>query len=194
MNTSDEPLQTARGLLEPGEALHWADRPNTEILVRAKRPQVLRGLLGLAIITLFFWLSFLPNWPDGAKGQLLAAFLVVAVAYCCWLVAAPLVARTAASGTVYAVTDRRVLVWETWPRRRLRVFRPKDLDEAEVVAAAPGLDTVVFVHRKLPWWERSAGGGFRIEAFYGVAEGEGVGDAIDKLRLGEPPAMAEEDG
>ena len=193
MNSPNDTLEVARGLLEPGETLLWADRPNPETLVRSKRPQVIRGLMGLVVIAGFFFLSFLPNWPEGAKGLLLAAFLVVAVAYCLWLTAARRVAKSAAGHTVYAVTDRRALVLETWPRRRLRVFNPPDLDEAEVVTAAPGLDTVVFVHRKLPWWERSAGGGYRIEAFYGIAEGQSVGAALDKLRQGEPPVLAEED-
>jgi hypothetical protein len=188
MNSSDQPLEAARALLEPGEVLLWADRPEAAALVRSKRQHFLRGALGLVVIAGFFLLSFLPNWPEGAKGVLLGGFVVLAVAYCLWLLAAPKLAQTAAGRMVYAVTDRRAMILETWPRRRLRVFRPADLDEPQVLPADTGLGSVVFVHRKLPWWERSAGGGYRTEVFYGIAEPERVGAALEALRSGAPPS------
>lgn len=179
---SKSPLEEARALLAPGETLVWADRPDPQVLARARLPQVIRGGLGLVVIAGFFWLSFLPNWPQGGRGLLLGLFLLAAVLYCLWLLAAPLAARKGAARTLYAVTDRRVLVQETWPLRRLRSFAPVELDEPLVSAAGPGLGTVVFVDRKLPWWQRSAGGGTRVEAFYGVPGAQQVAEEIDRLR------------
>ncbi|GAB4237802.1 MAG: hypothetical protein Tsb0032_42380 [Kiloniellaceae bacterium] len=186
MPPSGEPLEAARALLEPGETLLWADRPDPQVLARSRLPQVIRGALGLVILAGFFWFSFLPNWPQGAAGLLMGLFVVVALVYCGWLLAARLVARRAAGATLYAVTDRRVLVQENWPFRRLRSFTPPDLDEPLVGTAAPGLGSVVFLNRKLPWWQRSAGGGTRLEAFYGVAEAQQVAAAIERLRQGAP--------
>ena len=184
MSSPDVTLEAARALMAPGETLIWADRPDPQVLARAKLPQVIRGALGLVVIAGFFWLSFLPNWPEGGLGLLLALFLLAAVLYCFWLLAAPLTARKAALRCLYAVTDRRVLVQETWPIRRLRSFAPGELDEPLVSAAGPGLGTVVFVDRKLPWWQRSAGGGTRVEAFYGISGAQQVAEEIDRLRGG----------
>src|SRR3546814_6932993 len=73
----------------------------------------------------------------------------------CWLLAAPLAARRAAGSTVYAVTDRRLLILEGWPTVRQRAFAPAELDDIMVSPAARGRASVVFIHRKLPWWRRS---------------------------------------
>jgi hypothetical protein len=147
---------------------------------------VIRGLLGVAVIVGFLWLSFVPNWPGGLRGLLLIVFLAAATLYSLWLLAAPWVARRAAGRTVYAVTDRRVLVLEDWPFKRQRAFAPAALDDTLVAPATSrqrgDLGTVVFVSRKLPWWQRSAGGSYRIEAFYGIAEAQQVAERIESLR------------
>jgi hypothetical protein len=184
----EDPLETARAALAPGETLVWADRPDPQALARARLPQLIRGLLGLAVIAGFLWLSFAPNWPGGLRGLLFAVFLAVVTLYSLWLLAAPLVARQAAGRTVYAVTDRRLIIFEDWPRRRLRSFAPAELDYPVVAPAAPGprgdLGSVVFIHRKLPWWQRSAGGSYRIEAFYGIADAQRVAERVDALKQG----------
>lgn len=185
-NRPSDPLSDARALLAPGEQLVWADRPGADDLARAKLPQVIRGGLGLAVIAGFLWLSFIPNWPGGLGGLLLAVLLAVAVLYCAWLLAAPQVARRAAPQTVYAVTDRRVLVGETWPFSRLASFAPAELDDPQVIAGEGGRGTVVFVNRKKPWWWRSAGGSYQIEAFFGIAEAARVGALIAALRTPAP--------
>jgi hypothetical protein len=177
-----DPLDAARALLAPGEQLVWADRPGTDALARAKLPQVIRGGLGLAVIAGFLWLSFIPNWPGGAGGLLLAVLLVVAVLYALRLLAAPLVARRAVPHTVYAVTDRRVVVSETWPFRRLASFTAAQLDDPQVMPGEGGHGTVVFISRKKPWWWRSAGGSYQIEAFFGIAEAARVAALIAALR------------
>jgi hypothetical protein len=179
---STDPLAIARAALEPGERLVWADRPDPQVLARARLPQLIRGLLGLAVIAGFLWLSFIPNWPGGARGLLLSLFIAVATLYALWLLAAPWIARRAALRTVYAVTDRRLLVLEDWPLKRHRAFAPAELDDTLVAPAAQGRGSVIFVNRKLPWWRRSAGGTYRIEAFYGIAEAQQVAERIEALR------------
>ncbi len=183
-----EPLEDARASLAPDETLVWAERPHPAILARARLPQVIRGVLGLLVIGGFLWFSFLPNWPGGFAGLVLGGFLVAAVVYCFWLVAAPAVARPAAGRMVYAVTDRRVFIREDWPFRRLRSFTSADLCDPQVTPALPGRGTVVFVDRKLPWWQRRAGGAYQIEAFFGIPDAQRVAEAIDRLRAGADPA------
>jgi hypothetical protein len=181
-----DPLQAARALLQPGEELVWADRPGADELARAKLPHVIRGVLGLVVIAGFLWFSFIPHWPGSFGGLLLAILLAVAVLYCGWLLAAPQVARRAAPQTLYAVTDRRVLISESWPFRRLASFAAAELDEPQVIAGAGGRGTVVFISRTKPWWRRSAGGSYQIEAFFGIAEAARVGELIAELRSPAP--------
>ena len=185
MNPSQDPLETARAALQPGETLLWADRPDPRVLARARLPQTIRGVLGLVVIGGFLWLSFIPDWPGGLRGLLFAIFIGAALLYALWLAAAPLLASRAAANTVYAVTDRRVLVLEHWPRQRRRAFGPADLDDTLVTTAAPGLGIVVFVNRKLAWWQRGLGNNYRIEAFFGIADAQAVAERIDALKATE---------
>jgi hypothetical protein len=182
-----DPLDDARSSLEPDEDLVWAERPDPQVLARAKLPQALRGLLGLAVICGFLWFSFLPNWPAGTQGVLFAAFLAAACGYCVWLLAAPTVAKAAAGRIVYAVTDRRLFIREDWPFRRLRSFRANELDDPQVAPGAAGRGTVIFLDRKLPWWRRSAGGSRQIEAFFGIPDAERVAQAVARLKAGQGP-------
>ncbi len=182
LSVAEDPLSAARALLQPGEDLVWAERPHPAVLARAKLPQVIRGVLGLAVIAGFLWLSFIPHWPGGLGGLLLALLLAAAVLYCLWLLAAPLVARRAAAQTVYAVTDRRVLICEAWPFRRVASFTAAELDAPQVVPGEGGRGAVVFVNRKKPWWWRSAGGSYQMEVFFGIAEAERVGELIAELK------------
>ncbi len=187
MSISQDPLETARQALEPGETLVWADRPDPEILARSKLPQVIRGAMGLAVIAGLLWFVFLPQWPAGNMGMLLGVFMAGSVLYCLWLLAAPVVAKAAAGRTVYAVTDRRVLILQSWPLPRRRAFVPSDLEDPAVSSVAPGLGTIVFINRKLPWWERRAGGSYQMEAFFGVADAQVIAEEIAKLKAGASP-------
>jgi hypothetical protein len=193
MSAAENPLDVARRALEPGERLVWADRPHPQALARSRMPQRIRGVLGLAVIGVLFWFSFVPNWPGGANGLFLGLVLVAAIVYALWLLAQPEVARRAAAQTVYAMSDRRLMILEDWPRPRLRSFAPGELDAPQLGAATStgesGLGSVVFIHRKLPWWQRSAGRNYRFEAFYGIAEAERVAERIEALRRGtdDPP-------
>ena len=187
MNAVKDPLEDARQSLEPDEILIWAERPDPQVLARSKLPQLIRGALGVAVIAGFLWFSFLPYWPGGLAGVVLGVFVASTALYCLWLIAAPAVARRAAGRMVYAVTDRRVFIREDWPFRRLRSIAPDELDDPQVSPALPGRGIVVFLNRKLPWWQRSAGGGYRMEAFFGIADAQRVAEAIDKLRAGRSP-------
>jgi len=55
-----------------------------------------------------------------------------------------------------------------------------------VVPGEGGLGTVVFISRKKPWWRRSAGGSYQIEAFFGIAEAARVGELIAELKSLDP--------
>jgi hypothetical protein len=196
MTTETDPLAAARASLDPGETLVWAERPHPAVLARSKLPQVIRGVLGFAVIAAFLWFSFLPNWPEGFRALLFAVFILAGLGYSLWLAAAPMVARRAAGRTVYAVTDRRLFIRQDWPFRRLQSFGPAELDEIQVMPSLPGYGIVVFVNHKLPWWRRSAGGSTLIEAFYGIPEAQRVAERIEALKAGpesEPPRPDQED-
>src|SRR5690606_20714490 len=93
VSAAEDSLAMARAALVPGERLIWADRPDPVVLARSRLPQVIRGVLGLAVIASFLWVSFLPNWPEGLRGLLLLLFLIAVTAYSLWLLAQPVVAR-----------------------------------------------------------------------------------------------------
>ena len=179
---ADDPLSVARQELEPGETLVWADRPRPDALARTKLPQVIRGTLGLAVIAGLHWYGYVPDFRASAENALMVAFLVAAGLYCLALVVAPQIAKGAAARTVYAVTSRRVMILSRWPFRGRRVFLPAELDEPRALAGASGEGAVVFIERKLPWWKRSAGGSYQIEAFYGIADAPRVAAEIARLR------------
>ena len=107
---SDDPLETARRALEPGETLIWADRPSPEALARTKLPQVIRGVLGLAVIAALHWFGFVPDWRESGRNLLVLTFLIAAGLYCVFLIATPSLAKRSAATTVYAVTDRRLMI------------------------------------------------------------------------------------
>lgn len=179
---ADDPLYVARQELEPGETLVWADRPRPDALARTRLPQVIRGTLGLAVIAGLYWYGYIPDFRASAENALMFAFLVAAGLYCLALVMAPQMARVSARRMIYAVTNRRVMILSFWPFRSRRVFLPADLDEPRALADASGDGAVVFVERKLPWWKRSAGGSYQIEAFYGIADAPRVAAEIARLR------------
>ncbi|WP_299396787.1 hypothetical protein [Pelagibius sp.] len=179
---ADDPLSVARQELEPGETLVWADRPRPEALARTKLPQVIRGALGLAVIAGLHWYGYVPDFRASAENALMFAFLVAAGLYCLALVVAPQIAKASAGRMVYAVTSRRVMILSLWPLRSRRIFLPAELDEPRALADASGEGAVVFIERKLPWWKRSAGGSYQIEAFYGIADAPRVAAEIARLR------------
>ncbi|WP_420348982.1 hypothetical protein [Pelagibius sp.] len=179
---TDDPLTVARQELEPGEELIWADRPQPEVLARTKLPQVIRGTLGLAVIAGLHWYGYVPDFRASAESALLFAFLVAAALYCLALVVAPQVTKVSAGRMVYAVTSRRLMILSFWPFRSKRVFMPEDLDEPRALADDSGRGAAVFIERKLPWWKRSAGGSYQIEAFYGIADAPRVTAEIARLR------------
>ncbi|CAN0413846.1 unnamed protein product [Ectocarpus sp. 13 AM-2016] len=179
---SGDPLETARQALEPGETLVWADRPSPEAFARTKVPQVIRGVLGLAVIAGLHWYGYVPDWRIGGQHALLFGFLIAASAYCLVLIFSPNIAKISARSMVYAVTDRRIMILSLWPFRRSRVFLPGEIDAPRTMATEAGQGVVVFMEQKLPWWKRSAGGSYQIEAFYGIADAPMVAEAIEKLK------------
>ncbi len=179
---SGDPLETARHVLEPGETLVWADRPGLHAYARTKFPQVIRGVLGLAVIAGLHWYGYVPDWRSGTENALLVGFLAAAGLYCIVLILAPNIARHAARRMVYAVTDRRVMILSFWPFYLERSFVPAELDEPRAMAGESGPGNVIFLERKLNWWRRSAGGSYQIEGFFGIADAPKVAAEIAKLK------------
>ncbi|WP_422367737.1 hypothetical protein [Pelagibius sp.] len=191
---SGDPLEIARQALAPGETLIWADRPGLHAYARTKFPQVIRGVLGLAVIAGLHWYGYVPDWRSSTENALLFGFLAAAGLYCIVLVVAPNIARHAARSMVYAVTDRRVMILSFWPFRLERSFAPAELDEPRAMADEGGRGNVIFLERKLGWWRRSAGGSYQIEGFFGIADAPRVAAEIAKLRdPGDPDPFKDED-
>ena len=51
------------------------------------------------------------------------------------------------------------------------------------MATEAGEGAVIFIERKLPWWQRSAGGSYQIEGFFGIGDAPQVAAEIERLKV-----------
>jgi len=131
MNTTIDPIlhDEVRPILEGGEGLLWAGRPEPYRAVRAK---IRQALFGVAFILLFFlvYVSGLPAHDPyfgaaSAPFTLLPAVLSIGSLLILSGALLPLFAYRTAKKTVYAVTDRRVLALTRG--RSARMVRHEDM-------------------------------------------------------------------
>jgi hypothetical protein len=131
MNMTIDPSlhDTVRTVLEPGEGLQWAGRPDPW---RAARERGGQALLGAVFILLFFlvYVSGLPAnglyfSPTSTPFTLRPAILSAGFLLTLYGALLPVFAYRTAKMTVYAVTDRRVLSL-TWGRSA-RMVRYEDM-------------------------------------------------------------------
>ncbi len=137
-----------RGELRSGETLIWAGAPIPWAFAREGLPIALFGLVfgGFAA----FWIvaaAFITSAGPGRAGigSCFPLFGLPFLAVGLGLVASPLFGYLRARGTLYAITDRRVLLFEggTWGGLTIRTYRGEDLGALRRVERSDGSGDLV---------------------------------------------------
>lgn len=134
-------LALARAEMTEGETLLWADTPASSGARRRVLPLSMLGWL-LLFLALIWMLK-----AAGASFALLGlglpfifCALVLALLPWWW----PRLTRH----TVYALSDRRLLIIQIWPRRRVTSYGPDDIDVVERRDYKDGTGDIVFRHEE----------------------------------------------
>lgn len=176
-----DPLALAEAELAEDETLVWAD---TALASAARRRVLPLSILGwLFLLLLFAWL---------AKAAIASFWLlimglpftvaVVALAFLPWWW--PKLTRH----TVYAISDRRLLIIRNWPRRRVTSYGPEDIDVVERREQKDGSGDLIFRHeeRQQLGHHQDAAGKRRMSqrpvGFFGVADVKRLEKAVWALK------------
>ncbi len=175
------PLAIARAEMVEGERLIWAE---TSLPSSARRRVLPVSLLGwLFLVLTFAWL---------AKAAIASFWLLImglpfmlaalALSFLPWWW--PSVTRH----TIYAISDRRLLIIQNWPRRRVTSYGPGDIDVVERHERKDGSGDLIFrreEHQKLrhhhdPQGKRRVGE--RAIGFFGVPDVRRLEEAVWALK------------
>ena len=143
--------------LQPGERLVWAEQPNPRVFARGAWalsvvgiPFTLFSITWLTVAAKGMWFGSRSPMHEGGFSALLGCvplwglpFLLVGVG----MLSAPIWMRRAARRSVYAVTDRRAIIWRAkafGDEIEVRSFRPSELGELTRVERADGSGDLVF--------------------------------------------------
>lgn len=176
-----DPLTLARAEMAEGERLIWADSP----LPGSARWRVLP-------ISLLGWLFLVLALAWMAKAAIASfwllvmglPFLLAAAAFALLPWWWPRMTRH----TVYAISNRRILIIQNWPRRKISSYGPEDIDVVERRERKDGSGDIVFrreEYRKLRHHHEAANKrrvGERMIGFFGVADVRRLEDAIWALK------------
>jgi hypothetical protein len=154
--------------LEPGERLLWTGQADAKRVARQTLPVLLIGIPW----TVF---SLFGAWPWSWDRALPGLFVLFGLVLC----ATPAGSYFSALQTLYAVTDRRILILTEGKRRKLEVYRPADLCETERQELPDGSGDLLFARRQ----EKDSDGGTRtVEVkFVGVPQVRAVERLLRQL-------------
>ncbi len=145
-----EAEQIATRQLDPGERLLWSGMPGAGRMAMSALPAALFGLpfTGFAAFWIAMAFAGTSRMPRTAGPWALfplfgVPFLLVGLG----ILTAPLWAVLAAGRTVYAVTDRRVLIITGWPMVAVQSFLPADIHDLMRVEGADGRGSLMFASR-----------------------------------------------
>ncbi len=169
------PLDVARQEMRPHERLVWADRPIAKVRGAPAIGRILFGLLfgGFAV----FWTS--AAWlmtrgvRDGAFGLFFPLFGIPFIAVGAGIVVAGVRSWRDGGGTVYALTEERVLIVSGGRTRTVRSLDLKAIRGVERVEGEGGAGTINLL---------VAGSDTLREVLAGVPDVARVGAEIERLR------------
>jgi hypothetical protein len=143
---SDAEREQVRDLLEAGEHVLWADKPDADAAQRYA--WLLTAVFG--VVALILILAMVGAWVStGGGGGMVAACIIlglVAVVLIGAGLAAPKYQRWRATKAFYAVTDRRALAWVTSfvGKVNLRTYKPASLTRIQSFTRPDGLGSLLF--------------------------------------------------
>lgn len=136
-----DPLTLAEAEMVEDETLIWAD---TALASAARRRVLPLSVLGwLFLLLLLAWLAKAANTSFWIMIMGLPFILaVIALAFLPWWW--PKLTRQ----TVYAISDRRLLIIRNWPRRRITSYGSEDIDVVERRENKDGSGDLIFRHEE----------------------------------------------
>jgi energy-coupling factor transporter transmembrane protein EcfT len=189
-----EPLaQRLRAELQPGETLIWTGRP---VPALAARPAwtvtliggamlipgiLIAGIIGIVVVAV----AFATKSPCFAL--LLLPFLAVFALILLLLATLPFRARQLADNTIYALTNRRAILWQkTLWGFQVRSFTPQQLGALQRIERPDGTGDLIF--EQIPYHGAHGHHHLRSVGFTALARVRDVEDLLRATLLTPPPS------
>jgi hypothetical protein len=142
------PETEAQRELAPGENLLWADRPDPSQQGSQYLPVVLFGTVWTAFSLFWIWGASEPMRTHAQvvspSFDLFPLFGLPFVLIGIGMLTSPYWAAQKAKSTVYAITDRRILIIQCVKNRTVRSIQPADIGELQRTEKADGSGTLIF--------------------------------------------------
>lgn len=169
------PLDVARSEMRPHERLIWADRPIVSVRRLPDLGRILFGFIfgGFAVFwTSAAWLAS-RGTDDVFFGTLFPLFGLPFIAVGVGIAVSGMKSWSERGGTVYALSDQRVLIVSTRSRRTVRWLDLKAIRGVERKDGTDGVGTITLLVE---------GSDMRSEILPGIPEAARVGAEIGRLR------------
>lgn len=174
------PLQEAQRQIDHGEKLIWAERAGAAKVAFRHLPTALFGIPFLAFS--IFWTVMASSMTSGESGMfgLFPLFGLLFVAVGAGLVLSPFWGYAVGVGTVYAITDQRLMVLRKFPRYSVESYEPEDIGRITRTEGSGGRGDVIF-REEMRRGSRGRTRTHRI-GFFGVPHVRRVEDEVRKLK------------
>jgi hypothetical protein len=187
-------ITTAEAELQPDERLIWAERAGPGTMALRVLPV---SLFGLPFTAFSLFMLFKLLHSDLSKlglSTLAPICIVVPITLIVGLaiMSAPVFEALKARKTIYAITDRRLLIISDFPQRRVDFWTPVSINAVEVVERANGVGNIIF-RKEREWKPANVETGFLYVSvehasittkkigFFGIPEVRKVEEAIRRL-------------
>ncbi|HEY0074729.1 MAG TPA: hypothetical protein VGB77_11545 [Abditibacteriaceae bacterium] len=154
MNSESSLVQ---GELDSGERLLWTARPNPGRVSQQNIGGFFVGIFvtGFAIFWMSsaFWMQsqssqhFGPSSGPPLEG-IFPFFGLIFVGFGLYMMASPFVGAAKASNTIYAITDKRILVIENSTTRTVKSYGPNDIQNVERREQSDGSGDIIFAREQ----------------------------------------------
>ena len=173
----DEVFAVVTPQFRRGERALWTERPSPLARARSKLTFFLFGIPFFCFAV--FWIAGASQSGDaifplfGIPFVVVGAGLLLSPVWSFW---------EARNWLVYAITDQRILIIRTFPRRKVESFEPSDITKLERTTKSDGSGNVIFAEEE----RRGRNGTYMMpRGFYGVPNAMQVEEAVMKLRKSE---------
>ena len=176
------PLQEAQRQMATGERLVWAD---SAIPIRHAIRRLPTTLLYLPFFfAAILWVLMMSKIAEDIAGiWFLPIYGMIFVVASLGVVLSPLWSYAVGLGTVYAVTDRRLMILRKFPRRVVLSYEPKDIGQIVRRERSGGRGDVIFREVQIRRRGRTR---VRKIGFFGVHHVRRVEEVVRKLKDGDP--------
>jgi len=166
--------------LRSGETALWVERPKPMARATSKVLLFLFGIpfFGFAV----FWTAMAGNFSTGDDSfsnffpLFGIPFLVIGA---CLLLSPVWSYMEAKKWLYYAITDQRLMIIRSFPRRKIESWEPADISRLERTSKPDGSGNVIFAEEIR---QTQNGTSTKPRGFYGVPDAKRVEEAIAKLR------------